>query len=190
MRQLVRQKRPFIGRKRPNSYPHVGHFRPLVGFGGFTLIELTITLAVAAVLLGVAAPSLSTFLATNRLTTQINDLMADINLARSEAIKRNVQTRVCAGSGTSCTAGGNWADGWLVLDVSGPTVIRAHEKLAGQNTTLTATTDSVTFSRNGFVSDLSTVTFQLCDSQLSRLRQVTVIPAGRPDVDVVEGPCP
>jgi type IV fimbrial biogenesis protein FimT len=58
---------------------------------GFTLVELVITVAVASVLLAMAVPSFNQMIISSRLTAQSNDMLAAINLARSEAIKRNAR---------------------------------------------------------------------------------------------------
>ena len=55
---------------------------------GVTLIELMITLSVAAILLSLAIPSFQQIAATNRVAGLTNELTAALNLARSEAIKR------------------------------------------------------------------------------------------------------
>jgi Tfp pilus assembly protein FimT len=47
-----------------------------------------VTLAIAAILAAVAAPSMSTMLVGNRIRTSGTDLMSSLLLARSEAIKR------------------------------------------------------------------------------------------------------
>lgn len=81
---------------------------------GFTLIELMITIAIMAVLLTVASPSFLNVVLGNRLNSSANNLVASATLARSEAIKRNKQMRMCVSSnGTTCTAGG-WEQGWIV----------------------------------------------------------------------------
>jgi type IV fimbrial biogenesis protein FimT len=55
---------------------------------GFTLIELLITLSILAVLLGIGMPSLVSFINNNQMTSQANDLVYSVHMARSEAIKR------------------------------------------------------------------------------------------------------
>ena len=55
--------------------------------GGFTIIELMVSLAIAAVLITVGLPAFNGFVAQQRLTTYTNDFVAGIAYARSEAAK-------------------------------------------------------------------------------------------------------
>jgi type IV fimbrial biogenesis protein FimT len=84
---------------------------------GFTLPELMVTVAVAAILLGLAVPSFRETVISNRLTAATNEFMAAVNFARSEAIKRNETVILCkTGTGTSCNVGGNkWEIGWMAF---------------------------------------------------------------------------
>lgn len=89
---------------------------------GFTLVELMITIMVAAILLVVAVPAMQTLVQNNRLTTQTNDFVSALQLARSEAAKRNRQITV-----TTRSAGG----GWEVLD--NQIALRVVQPLTGGN---------------------------------------------------------
>ncbi len=83
---------------------------------GFTLIELMITLAVAAVLLVLAVPSFRETIAENRLTVANNELVGALNLARLEAVKRGVPVAACASAdGATCTIDIYWEVGWIVF---------------------------------------------------------------------------
>jgi Tfp pilus assembly protein FimT len=79
-------------------------------------MELMITLTIAAVILGIAAPSFTTFRQNNRLSGVANDLLGAMQTARTEAIKRQVPVSVCPSdnpdSGApTCTAGD--FTGWI-----------------------------------------------------------------------------
>jgi len=61
---------------------------------GFTLVELMVALAVAAILLSLGIPSFQSTITNNRLTTQANEMVTLFSLARSEAINRRAEVRV------------------------------------------------------------------------------------------------
>ena len=84
---------------------------------GFTLIELIVTLAVFGIVISMAAPSMSGFIDSNRRAAQVNTFVSALNLARSEAVKRNNNVTVCTrnDAGTACDATKNWDSGWLVF---------------------------------------------------------------------------
>lgn len=90
---------------------------------GFTLIELMITLAVAGILLAIAIPSLRSFVASNRLSTNVNTMVGLINYARSEAIVRNQPVVICpkSNSGIGCANSNIWSQYELqvFVDVNG-----------------------------------------------------------------------
>lgn len=87
---------------------------------GFTLVELAVTIAVLAILVTIAVPSFTGIMNSNRLRGAANELVATLQLARSEAVRRNARTVVCrsdnadAANPTCTTAGGNWG-GWIAF---------------------------------------------------------------------------
>lgn len=96
--------------------------RPVRGTGvrpavlrGFTLFELMVTIAIAAILLGIAAPAFDGVMLSVKLTSYANNLVASTLLARSEAINRTAVVSLCVSSdGSSCGTGG-WEQGWIVM---------------------------------------------------------------------------
>ncbi|WP_244857245.1 pilus assembly FimT family protein [Aromatoleum bremense] len=84
---------------------------------GFTLIEMMITLAVAAILLGLSVPSFKSLLENNRAASTANDLLASLQYARSEAVKRAKPAFLCPSTnGETCIDGDtDWHVGWIVV---------------------------------------------------------------------------
>ena len=76
---------------------------------GFTLIEMMVTVALIAILMAVAAPSFIAFQRNAELTSRVNSLLASINAARSEAMKRGRDAVIVPANGT------NWASGATVF---------------------------------------------------------------------------
>ena len=85
--------------------------------GGFTLVELMFTIVILAVLLGVGIPNFRDFLRNARMTAAANDLLADYNFARSEAVKRRVDVTLCKSTnGAACdTTAGSAFNRWIVF---------------------------------------------------------------------------
>ncbi|HDY86396.1 hypothetical protein LCGC14_0553970 [marine sediment metagenome] len=138
---------------------------------GFTLVELMITLAIAAILVGLAAPSFNDLIKDSRLTTQINSLTASLNFARSEAIKRAITVTVCkSDDGEEC--GGNWNEGWIIYeDINGngsvdtdDTIIRVNSALTTGNTLVFPSKNRVTYQPDGFAIGYNS-TFTICDDR-------------------------
>jgi type IV fimbrial biogenesis protein FimT len=85
-------------------------------YRGFTLLELMVTVAVLSILLTLGVPAFGDLVRNNRIATQANQLVAAINIARSEAVKRgrNVQVSVVAG------ANGAWSAEVRVVGAADP----------------------------------------------------------------------
>jgi len=75
---------------------------------GFTLMELMVTLSIAAIVMSIGIPSFNSTLRSNRLTAAANQLVTSLNLARSEAVKRAQPVVVRK-------TDAEWESGWQVF---------------------------------------------------------------------------
>lgn len=123
---------------------------------GFTLIELMITISIAAILLAVGIPSMRDMIQQNRLTGNVNEFVAANMLARSEAIKRGSPVTLCravnaeSGSDACSTAGGGWETGWVVRAGSADNIaVLARQKALSAGTTVTSTSNAITYTGMG-----------------------------------------
>lgn len=104
-----------------------------IGRRGFTVIELMVTLAILAIMMGLGVPSFRAFINSQRVKSATSELMTTLVIARSEAIKRNTAVAITP------TDAANWAKGWAAA--AGATTL--HTQAEVQNITTTTFTDSV-----------------------------------------------
>lgn len=90
-------------------------------YSGLTLIELMAMLAVVAIIFTVGVPQLSIFFKGNRMVSNTNELLAGLNVARSEAIKAGQRVTICKSLNATSAAptcdisGTGWETGWFVF---------------------------------------------------------------------------
>lgn len=169
---------------------------------GFTLIELLIAISVAGILLSIAIPSFSTMIRNNRLATQTNQIIAAINFARSEAIKRNTGITFCRANTITATtcAGGNDANNWstwIVLangtnvrsgtvDSSGGTIV-VRSNLS--NNSMLLSPDGLAQTGNILIANQS-ITVCATNSTINNRRVLTLGTGSRLSTAVQSGGCP
>lgn len=159
---------------------------------GFTLIELMVTLAILAIILGLAAPAMSDFVIRQRVSGQASELMLALAFARSEAVKQGVNIAVIPRT----NANTGWSDGWCVgptpamNNCNASTVLRVFDAAKGVNITASYLQSGVTvlaFNRNGSCLSCSDLTtnqrFSITSPQLNATaadaRCIRITPQGR-----------
>lgn len=123
---------------------------------GFTLVELVITVAVASILVAIALPSFQSVMIASRINGQANEFVATLQLARSEAVRRNARVVVCPSSdGATCLSNpATWA-GWVAFVDDGGF---SHTGAAGAGAANNAVDANETILRTGTIA--STVNVQ------------------------------
>lgn len=128
---------------------------------GVTLVELLIVTFIVAILLAIGVPSYRNVTTSNRVATEANALLGDLQYARSESIREGQPVTVCISrNGTSCdTASTTWQEGWIAFaDLNndqtvdaGDTVLRVQRAFSSTDTYKSSNSDyAVTFTRVGF----------------------------------------
>lgn len=184
---------------------------------GVTLIELLVALAIAAVIVGLAAPAFSNFIAGVQSTSRTNDLVAALQTARSEAVRRG-QTVTVRSTGGSLDFHTGWsvftdanadglqaspatpADGTVVLDAEaatgGTTIKRVLRSGAAPNFIYTdsgaADRAYVSFNGRGANGSSNAAFFRICNSAQTSVRGriVQVSAVGKVSLDSTTATCP
>ncbi len=163
---------------------------------GYSMVELLVVLTLLSVLASMAVPSMTAMINTQRSTSLGNALLASLNLARNEAIKRNSRTVLCkSADGLSCTNSGGWQQGWIMFqDVNNNALLDAGEQVihlqgaASQGLSLTGNTNVanyVSYSASGSAKLVSGAfqagTFRLCLDPVvvGDVRQIILSSTGR-----------
>jgi type IV fimbrial biogenesis protein FimT len=129
---------------------------------GFTLFELIIVIGISGILAAMGVASFKYVTTANRISTEINGLLGDLQYARSEAQKQGQYVTVCPAntSATGCVATNNWSSGWIVfVDINNNrtfttatngAILRSQIPLTDNLLGSAGTLQFVTFNREGF----------------------------------------
>ncbi len=166
---------------------------------GISIVELVVSLAIVAILATTGVPAFSSFIQSNRLNESSFDMLATINLARTEAVKRRTRVLLCRSADPtlptpSCGGSANtWTTGWLVFASgdSNSTYEAGTDTLLGiglvDSSNVTVITNGTSDNNLEYNSDGttnesgSTARFALCDKRGgAQGRQINIPPHGRP----------
>jgi len=128
---------------------------------GFTLTELIIVMSIIAILAAIGVPSFKYVTVSNRISSEVNGLLGDMQYARSMAIKQGLPVTVCVSTDhATCTGGDAWQGGWIVfLDSNsnqqvdpGEAVLRIQNAFTSTDTFVpdNGAFDAITFNREGY----------------------------------------
>ncbi|MEO5378649.1 MAG: GspH/FimT family pseudopilin [Magnetococcus sp. DMHC-6] len=161
---------------------------------GFTLIELIVVLSIAGILTGMGVPVLYDLIQNNRLISQVNNFVASLQYARSEAVRRGERVSLCPSLDllTCSTGGGEWGEGWIVFaDGHTPGTLDGDDELLRVNPPLShdsflkqnsVYTQYISFKATGFSQGNggNSGGFRLCDSRgVDKAYDILVNGAGR-----------
>jgi len=110
--------------------------RGTVRDGGFSLIELMVTVSILAIVMAVGVPSFKNFSDGQKVKTAAYELSTAFLVARSEAIKRNAAVTIAPATTDT------WISGWTVTTVGGTTLLQ-QEALSGVTITKAASASDI-----------------------------------------------
>ncbi len=174
---------------------------------GYSMIEIMIVIAIIGIVLAIALPNGAQFITNSRMTSQANDIVGDVLLARSEAASRGVTVSICpsaapnAAAPACSAAAADWGTGRIIFSDSnsngvidaGETVLKVTQVTGNSTLSAPAVTNlvSIGFSAYGGVSANTirgSVTFKLCPPSFPTGRQIAINVNGRPSVTRVNCP--
>lgn len=137
------------------------------GVQGFTLIEMMVTVAIAAILLGIGVPSLSSFIRSQSVKTASFDVTSALVFARSEAIKRNADVVITPVSS-------DWKNGWTVtVSMNGNTSTLGRQS-EYKNLSIATAASSITYRANGRIAGAVMPRFEITGDASKRCVSVSL----------------
>ncbi|MBE5314210.1 MAG: GspH/FimT family pseudopilin [Xanthomonadales bacterium] len=155
---------------------------------GVTLIELMIVLVILGIGTALALPAFNDVIRQSRVSSEVNELLAAINLTRSEALKRG-QTVLMCGSSDQATCTGDFSGGWIVWNdanfdnaVQNAEIITVRSVLT-ERVELAGSVDRFGFDRRGLRMAAADVSFQIqphaCVAGKLQQRRIDIGSGGR-----------
>jgi type IV fimbrial biogenesis protein FimT len=151
---------------------------------GFTLVELLVTISIAAIFIMLATPNFSELIKNSRISSNANELLAALQYARAEAITQKKVVTICTSDESNssddpeCKNDVSWKAGWIIFidqnndgvratgEESSETLIQVAQELSGSDLTVSGATGvdhSIRFRSDGTASNSGAIS--LCDDR-------------------------
>lgn len=168
---------------------------------GFTLIELLVAVAVLAILMVLATPSVQKLIRDSRVTSQTNEVIALVNLARNEAIRRGIDANDTDEAILQLdTAGSGWngnvrITGEVAAEGCASGVIRCS---TNANVGMTTTSSELSFESRGYLQKAVWTPETICLKHTGTCQgdrqhvQIRIFPSGQIEKDnlTCDATCP
>ncbi|MBX3706432.1 MAG: GspH/FimT family pseudopilin [Pseudomonadales bacterium] len=157
-------------------------------------MELIITLAMAAILIGIALPAFNDFMRQRAMISRVNDMVVAITYARSEAVRQGRAVSVVAAAPTPVPPLANeWGGGYCVVpgtpaDCAGADVLRRFEGFDDATLTSSNGATALVFNARGLLVADTPIVISLCstDENVDPGRVVNINRTGRADTAELE----
>lgn len=115
---------------------------------GFSLVELIIAIVIFSILVKIALPMWSNYVADNKLKLIRDSFVSSVDMARQMALSNDDNVTLCPFSAaSSTTCGADWNSGWIVYEqtaASGNILLRTVQAPSNTKIAMTATNPAVT----------------------------------------------
>ena len=169
--------------------------------GGYTLLELLVTLAIIALLGSLMGPSFMDTINRNRQQSSLGDAFGMLSAARSEAVNLQTRVAVCPSTDQAACSGTAWESGWIMFVDDGAgggtagdgdrhadeTLLRVGQPAGGDLTIRTrnfADAGSISFDEDGMAVDRGTIV--VCSGDASTASAVVLNFSGQARMGVDE----
>ncbi|WP_455374925.1 GspH/FimT family pseudopilin [Kaarinaea lacus] len=173
---------------------------------GFTLIEMLVVLAIVAIIVTLSTP-LSNIYRQNRVSTQVQEFVSALNVARNEAVSRGIPVSICIPNQTvnndgdtvftcdnSAGATADWSTGWIVFTDSDPsdcaidtaagdTIINQRNSMPSGFSLQVPATDCIKYTATGITPNTNGL-WTLCDpsADVNLKRGINISVSGRAQI--------
>ncbi|MGL4713607.1 MAG: GspH/FimT family pseudopilin [Shewanella sp.] len=128
-------------------------------YRGFTLVELMVTVAIAAILLTIGVPSFTALYQGSRSSTEITKIANIFTFARNQAVNYGTTVTVCPYGETAC--GTDWQKGFTVYIDDPKNILKVlNTSYEGDKISVTgAAANKISFTADGLASGAASIIY-------------------------------